>query len=527
MEKRYDVFISYSSQDQKIVEGICGYLERKGYRCFVAYRDIPHGVVWATAITDALDASKMVVVVFSNAFNVSPQTDREIELASENHIPILTYRLADEKMTGAKKYYLKNLNWIDAFPNPENYFGQLYESVVKLIGFSAMEMEHATQKEAGCLAQEVAERQMNIQKQRQKEQVLKKTSTPKRKGKKALWIALAATVAVLALLLFLLWPKNVESVDDSDTETFQACRNIDDYRKYITDFGTEAMHYAEAQSIIDQYVADSIKIKWIQDSLALSQTRRQAGKKEDAAYKKCTSIEECEYYLTTYPNGRYVVEVKAKKAELETQKVNNNGTVISYDYQYVDLGLPSGTLWATCNVGAAKPEEYGGYYAWGETRTKNIYNWEAYKYSNGNYNKLTKYCNKPDYGNNGFTDNLTTLQTSDDVATANWGSGWYVPTKAQWEELKNNTTFIWTTNNGVEGGLFAAKNGQSVFLPATGSCWDNEHYSAKSLGYYWSRSLSTNGAYYAWSFYFNSGDCGITCSYRNGGFSVRPVRSVR
>ena len=134
MEKRYDVFISYSSDDQKIAEGICGYLERMGYRCFVAYRDIPRGVVWAAAITDAIDESAMMVVVFSNAFNISPQTDREIELASENRMPILTYRIADDKMTGAKKYYLKNLNWIDAFPNPENYFGQLFDSVMKLIG---------------------------------------------------------------------------------------------------------------------------------------------------------------------------------------------------------------------------------------------------------------------------------------------------------------------------------------------------------------------------------------------------------
>ena len=141
MEKRYDVFISYSSDDQKIAEGICGYLERMGYRCFVAYRDIPRGVVWAAAITDAIDDSAMMVVVFSNAFNVSPQTDREIELASENKMPILTYRIADDKMTGAKKYYLKNLNWIDAFPNPENYFGQLLDSVVKLIGERRKEEE--------------------------------------------------------------------------------------------------------------------------------------------------------------------------------------------------------------------------------------------------------------------------------------------------------------------------------------------------------------------------------------------------
>lgn len=133
MEKRYDVFISYSSDDQKIAEGICGYLERMGYRCFVAYRDIPRGVVWAAAITDAIDESAMMVVVFSNAFNISPQTDREIELASENQMPLLTYRIADDKMTGAKKYYLKNLNWIDAFPHYADRLPDLLDSIEGII----------------------------------------------------------------------------------------------------------------------------------------------------------------------------------------------------------------------------------------------------------------------------------------------------------------------------------------------------------------------------------------------------------
>ncbi len=133
MEQTFDVFISYSFKDQKIAEGICGFLEKYGVRCFVAYRDIPKGVVWAGAIANAIDASKMMVVIFSKDFNASPQTDREIELASENKIPILTYRVTDAEFTGAKKYYLKNLNWIDAFPNPESCFGHLRENVCKLL----------------------------------------------------------------------------------------------------------------------------------------------------------------------------------------------------------------------------------------------------------------------------------------------------------------------------------------------------------------------------------------------------------
>ena len=130
---KYDVFISYSSHDQKIVEGLCAYLEQHKIRCFVAYRDIPRGVVWARAIVDALDESRMMLVVFSEHFNNSDQVDREIELASEDKKPILTFRISDETFKGAKKYYLKNLNWIDAFPDPQAVFGDVAINVAKLL----------------------------------------------------------------------------------------------------------------------------------------------------------------------------------------------------------------------------------------------------------------------------------------------------------------------------------------------------------------------------------------------------------
>lgn len=131
---KYDVFISYSSHDQKVVEGLSAYLEQQKIRCFVAYRDIPHGVVWARAIVDALDESRMMVVVFSEHFNNSDQVDREIELASEDKKPILTFRISNDVFKGAKKYYLKNINWIDAFPNPEVVFGQVLNNVEALLG---------------------------------------------------------------------------------------------------------------------------------------------------------------------------------------------------------------------------------------------------------------------------------------------------------------------------------------------------------------------------------------------------------
>jgi uncharacterized protein (TIGR02145 family) len=192
-------------------------------------------------------------------------------------------------------------------------------------------------------------------------------------------------------------------------------------------------------------------------------------------------------------------------------------------HEYVNLGLPSGTLWATCNVGADTPEDYGDYFAWGETQPKDWYGWSAYQYCMGSSNTLTKYCNNSVYGYNGFTDNLTILQPSDDAATANWGNGWRMPTREEWQELYQNTTHTWTTQNGVNGRSFTASNGNSLFLPASGYRWDGELYNAGLGGYYWSSSLATDYPGYAWYFIFDSGSARVGSSYRSDGYSVRPV----
>lgn len=205
---------------------------------------------------------------------------------------------------------------------------------------------------------------------------------------------------------------------------------------------------------------------------------------------------------------------------------NNSGS--SYNgHQYVDLGLPSGTLWATCNVGATTPEGYGDYFAWGETQPKTTYNWSTYKWCNGDYNSLTKYCNYSSLGYNGFTDNLTVLQPSDDAATANWGSGWCMPTSEQWRELYQNTTRTWTAQNGVNGRLFTASNGNSLFLPAAGYRWGDELNYVGSDGYYRSSTLLTGYPNSAWYFDFHSGDYNMYLNYRSDGLSVRAVRSAR
>ncbi len=201
---------------------------------------------------------------------------------------------------------------------------------------------------------------------------------------------------------------------------------------------------------------------------------------------------------------------------------NNN----SNGYAYVDLGLPSGTLWATCNVGANKPEDRGDYYAWGETKLKkpNVpYYWKSYRYAKNNRDELTKYCSRYDHGHNGFTDHLIILLPKDDVATVKWGREWCMPTTEQWEELMNNTTKKWTTQEGVKGLLFSASNGNSLFLPIGGLRDKEKLVDDKEEGYYWSRLLNPNFPNYAFGFYFNMGSSYVYIYSRYYGFLVRPV----
>ena len=199
---------------------------------------------------------------------------------------------------------------------------------------------------------------------------------------------------------------------------------------------------------------------------------------------------------------------------------------VSDKHESVDLGLPSGTLWATCNVGANSPEEYGDHFAWGETKPKDDYSWATYEYCKGTENTLTKYCYEYELGYNGFTDDLTDLLPEDDAATANWGSRWQMPSMDQLRELYEDTSWTWTQQNGVNGILFTGSNGNTLFLPAAGLRSDSNYYAAGSSCFYWSGSLimSAQFSHGAFCLDFESGSCYPSGVSRNYGQSVRPVR---
>ena len=192
------------------------------------------------------------------------------------------------------------------------------------------------------------------------------------------------------------------------------------------------------------------------------------------------------------------------------------------NHEYVDLGLPSGTLWATCNVGANSPEQYGDYFAWGETAPKEVYTWETYKWCNGTWDSLTKYNFQNYYGT---VDNKKELEPADDAAQANWGLSWQMPTKAQQDELHEHCNWQWTTMNGVNGYLGTGPSGKTLFLPAAGYKDGTRIVSEGEFGYYWSHSLFYGMSLYAYNQLFFSGSSpSWNKQERSFGISIRPVR---
>ena len=207
---------------------------------------------------------------------------------------------------------------------------------------------------------------------------------------------------------------------------------------------------------------------------------------------------------------------------------------IHHGHRFVDLGLPSGTLWADCNVGAEKPEDFGDYFAWGETTPKKEYTYLNYKWSILNNNQydghVKKYCSNIDYG---CIDNKTLLDLKDDAANANWGGDWRMPTVFEQEELLAYCTYTFMTLNGVKVFKLTSKgNGKCIFLPAAGYHM-NELKDVDARGYYWSRSLSEEEFFLGYledkapnCIMFDSDSIDIHDRFRCEGCSIRPVLNI-
>ena len=203
-----------------------------------------------------------------------------------------------------------------------------------------------------------------------------------------------------------------------------------------------------------------------------------------------------------------VVNYKIKLVEEDLAKISLSCPDGNHPHM-IDLGLPSGTKWACCNVGASKPEDYGDYYAWGETQAKSTYNWKTYIHCNGSVGPCRNIGSD-------------IAGTHYDVAHVKWGGSWVMPSEAQQDELRNNCTSEWTTKNGVNGRIFRGKNGNSIFLPAAGYRSLDKLSFSGSVCNYWSSTQSPSLTYYACSLLFSTVNLPFL-GLRATGLSVRPV----
>ena len=242
---------------------------------------------------------------------------------------------------------------------------------------------------------------------------------------------------------------------------------------------------------------------------------------------KVESLEKAESYACTLMDLEYVTTYYVRAYAINKKGVAYGEemsftTKVQATPEYVDLGLS--VKWATFNVGASTPEEYGDYFAWGETEPKATYSLSTYKWCNGSETTLTKYNTK---SSNGTVDNKTQLDLSDDAAHVNWGGSWRVPTYAEWTELCDQCTWTWTAQNGVNGYKVTSKKSgytnNSIFLPAAGYRGGSSLDYAGSYGFYWSSSLRTGGPGSAWSVCFYYSNVYRDYYSRYYGLSVRPV----
>ena len=261
-----------------------------------------------------------------------------------------------------------------------------------------------------------------------------------------------------------------EKIKNLEDQAYKLCSTIDDYRSFVQQY--PAGTYTEMAKE---------KIKYL----------------EDQAYKLCSTIDDYRNFVQQYPAGTYTEMAKEKIKYLEDQAYFNG-------HGYVDLGLPSGTKWATCNVGANSPEEYGYYYAWGETSTKSSYTENNSRTSEVNLGEI---AGVPGY----------------DPARAAWGSGWRLPTAQELQELVDRCVWERTSLDGMAGYKVTGPNGNSIFLPAAGFRYESSLRYVGEDGRYWSSTPYESNTRYAYGLRFDIGIYDVDWVLRYGGHSVRPV----
>ena len=480
---KYDIFISYSRKDFKVVSKIAQKVSDAGYSVWMDVDGIESGDEFKSKIAFAIKNSKLFLFFSSLASNKSEWTVKEVNYAIKKKIPIIPIRLDNADYNDSVDFDLAGLDFIQ------------YED--------ALGIDFVIQKLMRSLEKKVKpsiKKNVSVNKETLSSSC---TATLDNGGaSKDVKVTGGNDVAknigkiVLAVLVIVVFGCIVFALGNN-TSTQRDERHVLDSLAIV--------------SMKRQFEDSIAKIKYEQfrkDSIAeqtrLENERKQRETERIAAENKRKETER-------------IAAEKRKKQQLQAKK-----TIINA-HEAIDLGLPSGIKWATCNVGANSPEEYGGYYAWGEIEEKSNYDWSTYKWCNGSENSMTKYCTDSD---NATVDNKTVLDPEDDVAHVKWGGSWRMPKSEEQRELLNYCDWEWTTLNGVNGYKVIGPNGNSIFLPAVSYRNVADVGYRGYGGYYWSSSLCSNDIYMS-----NNNAFSLLLTYkkifwfshRYDGKSVRPV----
>ena len=501
---KYDVFISYSRKDSTIVNSFKDKLVAAGYKIWMDKDGIESGDEFKRKIASAIRESKVFIFFSSATSNESEWTVKEVNYAIKKKIQIIPIKLDKADYNESVDFDLCGVDFIQCNGSKDIHdtVGKLLRSLKNRIGDGSL--EQVVEREDGA-----------------------ETGGDDVNPSNNFWDFFASSTFKVSFRYFC-------------SIVIVVSVGVGFWSSFMVDSVPPELEYAPIKNYSEQ-VEDkySQSDKPAPDEVLGHRPANSPGESDsNGVTPESRTVEEYSPCPTCYGSGiKYEFDVfnnmymalpcpdcsgsgilpdkQFKEQEISVNKSFINGR------EYVDLGLPSGIKWATCNIGATKPEGYGGYYAWGETEEKDCYDWSTYKWCNGSKGSITKYCTDSSYGT---VDNKTVLEPQDDVAHVRWGGRWRMPTIEEQKELLDNCTCTWTTQNGVKGYKVTSKtNGNSIFLPAAG-CHNGAGVNLEGvLGSYWSASLDGDSSGFAYCLDLSSDNCGMDSCGRSYGRSVRPV----
>ena len=480
---KYDIFISYSRKDAKIVKIFFDALSAAGYSVWMDVDGIESGDEFKRKIVSAIKDSKLFLFFSSVASNASEWTVKEVNVAVALRKPIIPIKLDNTVYDDSLLLDLSGLDFIECGGNETfSTIQKLMRSLQNKIGSS-----NSVELKDKVSVRDVGHTQENYYSIPVNTTHAGKSEFPKLSfNKKWLVIAAVAIIAFVAVIFGVNW--------------------YGDYRAAEAERRQAEIALAEQQRFEEELIAkeraDSIEAA----RKAKEEAERIAAENKRLAQEEAARQAKEEAERLAAENKRLAQEEAERKSKEEAERkrkeaAQTRGTINGHDY--VDLGLS--VKWATCNVGASSPGDYGDYYAWGETSTKSSYDED----NSATYGKqMGSIAGNPTY----------------DVARKKWGSPWRLPTKAEFDELIDNCTWTRTTQNGHNGyKVTSKKNGNSVFLPAAGWRVGALSYGRGTDGFYWSATPNESDSVSAYYLIFYEGYLGTYCYNRSDGHRVRPV----